>query len=161
LGDVLFALCCLSNKYKFCLEKPYLWFLRHRSTKMQKIWDTCIQKITGESRLLPSNGRSKYTWLPWGIEESYLTLLKHLESDAAILRQLVIPNEKLLERPLSEMDDEIQKVRSTILWALIAFLYDLIKLSHKDLFDLESCFVATMEKNNKRAANNYQKEPKE
>jgi NTP pyrophosphatase (non-canonical NTP hydrolase) len=24
LGDVLFALCCLSNKYKFCLEKPYL-----------------------------------------------------------------------------------------------------------------------------------------
>ncbi|MCX6823947.1 MAG: hypothetical protein NT085_02375 [candidate division SR1 bacterium] len=160
LGDILFALCCLSNKYEFALEKPYYSFVKYRSTKLEKFLDHVVYTITGKHRLLPPDGRSKYPGDYPDIKESYSELFKRLQFDADILRTFVIPNEELLMHPPIGKEATVQKIRNNILGCLMLFLHDLVRLSHKDLFDLESCFAATMEKNNKRAENNYKKEKK-
>ena len=159
LGDVLFAVWCLSNVYDIPLQESYEKFVAEEEEKLKTKIEKCIEKhvYTPSLHHLRNEWRSSYDYNErdyWPQKVLFYRLtntIKHIEK--IVLTGGILSND--YKRDWVIVAPSTKKALDAPLGIITN---NLIDIAHRYGFTAESAFTAVMEKNNKRAANNYQKE---
>ena len=159
LGDVLFAVWCLSNVYDVSLQASYEKFVTEDQEKLKTKIEKYIEKHIHTPSLshLRNEWRSSYDYNErdyWPQKVLFYRLtntIKHIEK--IVLTGGILSND--YKRDWVIVAPSTKKALDAPLGIITN---NLIDIAHRYGFTAESAFTAVMEKNNKRAANNYQKE---